>query len=234
MTGLQPGVVLAPYLLGPIEGGTRAARRTAPARLLLGKPGRCPDQPTLLIKCFDNSGSIQGGNDPSGNRYVEAKAAVDRVARACRCGDELLAVVHFDAPTSADLSPTPIDRKHRAEIEGSLLVPQDGAGISELGPSLEAAYRLAERYPDHDAVLAVYSDFELFDTGLSAVLDRFAAFPGIVHAVVLRSLPPSRLIDDDRVKVTHVGYDADPGAVARAVFDSLTIHRPSRHVHGRR
>lgn len=230
MTHLQPGDIRPSHLLGTSARGARGTAITKPA-YLLGKPGRCPANATLSINLFDNSGSVVGGNDPSANRYVEAQAAIGRISQSCHCGDELTAIYHFDTPTSGDVAPIAIGRKQRTAIARGLAIPSDGRGISELGPSLRVAYDTAAHYPDHDAVLVVYSDFELFDHNLGDVLERFAAFPGRVHAVVLRSQPPQLLLDDDRVQVTPVGYDAPAGEVARAVFDSLTIHRPGRRVY---
>lgn len=230
MTYLLPGAVVPSRLLGA-HGGGEGGAKTRKESYLLGKPGRCPEDPTIVVKLFDNSGSVATGNDVSARRYVEAQVAIDRVARCCKCGNELVAIYHFDTPTTGDVPPIPMGRKNQKAIEQGLGIPPDGRGISELGRSLDVAYDVVARYPDHDAILVVYSDFELFDHNLADVLERFAAFPGTVHAVVLRSQPPQILLDDDRVQVTHVGYDATPGAVARAVFDGLTVHRPRRHLH---
>src|SRR3954469_2987951 len=70
--------------------------------IALGNPGRCSAAPTLLILDFDNSGSggAAGANDPVGNRFNEARAAIEAVGRRCRCDRELGAVLHFDSPTS--------------------------------------------------------------------------------------------------------------------------------------
>src|SRR4051794_18672522 len=70
--------------------------------IALGHPGRCPAMPTHLSLLFDDSGSITspGGNDPIGNRFAEARLAIDAVARRCRCRQELVSVIHFDVPTS--------------------------------------------------------------------------------------------------------------------------------------
>jgi hypothetical protein len=96
---------------------------------------------------------------------------------------------------------------------------------------LKEAYLLAAQFPDHRHVLCVLSDFQLFDLDLSKVLDDFSAFPGELHAVVLRANPPSRLLDDDRIQVTSVDYADPPGAVAHAVFGAATTHRRQRR-HG--
>lgn len=103
-------------------------------------------------------------------------------------------------------------------------MPTEAGGSSELGPSLTRAYALQERYPKHDCTLVACTDFELLDDDATEVLEHFASFPGIVHAVVLRATPPRQLIEDQRVSVTQIGYD-DPGAVALAIFKALTATR---------
>jgi len=174
------------------------------------------------------SGTAPGGNDPIGNRFVEALLAIEAVAKRCRCRRELVSVIHFDVPTAADLAPTPL-RAHRGQIGRALQLPRNARGNSLLRPSLKEAHRIAEQLPSHRHVLCVLSDFQLFDDKLDELLDEFAAFPGDVHAVVLRADPPAQLVDDVRVTVTPIGYDDPPGALARAVFAAATTHRlPSR------
>lgn len=219
---------LPPEIRGePVRGsGVTAPRDPSeywPVRL--PSPGRCSGRPTLTMFDFDNSGSVSGGNDPIGNRYLEARLALDRVARRCRCGRELVAILHFDRGTGGDAGPLPLDRKGRIELDRALSVPAGGFGISELGPSLSDAYRLVDAYPEHDPVLIAFTDFELFDADLGGVFDDFCTFPGSVHAAVLRSAPPPRLVDDPRVNVTHVMPDSAPGVVASAAFGALTTYR---------
>lgn len=208
-----------PRLIG--GGGARRGPSYTDA-ITLGRPGRCAEDPLLLITLFDNSGSITGGNDPVGQRFVEAGLAVSAVGRRCRCGDDLVAVLHFDTPTSGDLAPTSI-RDARA-LEASLAVPPDGAGISSMAASLDKAYALAARHPRHRAALVALTDFELFDP--PGTIGRFLAFPGDVHAVTLRSRPPQLLLDAPDVAVTPVSHDSRPGALARAIFTALTAGRP--------
>jgi len=70
------------------------------SEIVLGYAGRCPLEPTHLILNFDNSGSVgsAGGNDPIGNRFVEARLAIEAVSRRCRCDRELVSIVHFVGP----------------------------------------------------------------------------------------------------------------------------------------
>lgn len=203
-------------------GARRDAVRRYAAGIKVGKPGRCSEVPVLLIELFDNSGSVTGGNDPIGQRYLEASIAISRVGSRCRCGKDLVATLHFDTPTSHDLDPTPITKAHLAKVHESLAIPPDGAGISCLGPSLTAARGLAESHPSHDVTLVALTDFLLFDD----YLDQLIAFPGGVHAVALRAAPPQQLIDAPNVTVTRIDYDSRPGTVARAVFGAMTGTRP--------
>jgi hypothetical protein len=226
-TRLLPGNVLDPRLVaGPrrIGAGRRRGEPGYPP-ILLPHPGPCADHPTLVICLFDNSGSVTGGNDPIGNRFLEIKIAVKRVGRRCRCRQELVAILHFDRGTGGDAGPVALDRQGQAELDRALAIPVRGFGISELGPSLTDAYRLAKALPGHRATLIAFTDFELFDGDLSRVLDEFCSFPGAVHAAVLRSEPPPRLTADPSVMVTRILLDSRPGAVARAAFDALTMGR---------
>lgn len=229
---MSPRLVLSPATLDPTTLGfaarPREQSRAAPGRIRLPHPGRCPHQPTHTIFLFDNSGSVCGGHDPIGRRFDEAAAAIERVGRACRCRAELVSVLHFDTPTSRDVVAARLGRRGRAQIINGLAVPTDGAGSSELGPSLERAYDLSDRHPKHLSVLVACTDFELLDDDPIETLGRFSGFPGIVHAVVLRAKPPQDLVDDDRVTVSQIGHDAAVGAVASAVFDALTSTRRRR------
>jgi len=183
---LLPSALLPGRLLGP---SLSAGSATPPRQNdKLGSPGRPSPIPTLLIAVFDNSGSVArpGGNDPLSNRYAEVRRALSAVARK-GSRRELGAIVHFDTPSSGEVTPTPITRSGLVRLRAGLRPPADGAGTSELGPSLDRAYEFAEALPDHQATLVVLSDFELFDTNLAEVRARLAAFPGDVHAVVLGS-----------------------------------------------
>jgi hypothetical protein len=177
----------------------------------------------LTIALFDNSGSILGGNDPIGQRFLEAEIAIARVGRRCRCGKDMAAVLHFDTPTSGDLKPQPITKPNWEKIHRSLAVPPDGRGISCLGPSLTTAQKLADEYRhSHDLTLIALTDFELFDD----YLDELIAFPGHVHGVSMRGTLPQKLAAAAEVTTTRIDYESRPGAVARAVFTALTKTRP--------
>jgi hypothetical protein len=199
--------------------------RRASASYALGDPGRPSRVPSLLIAIFDNSGSVvcPTGTDPLSNRFAEVTRAFTAVAqRGSR--RELGAVLHFDAPCSGDVGPVPLTRTGLLMLRAGLRVPPDGAGTSDLGPSLLRAVGLAEALPGHRATLVVLSDFLLTDANPDEVLRQLAAFPGDVHAVALGGrLQPDSL--DERITVTRVERGDPPGAVARAVFASLITHR---------
>jgi hypothetical protein len=228
VSGLLGSVLLPPRLLGGRSAGGYVVGNDL--HIVLGAPGRCPTRPTLTTWIFDNSGSVLGGNDSTGRRFDEAKLAMSPIARRCRCGKELLQVLHMDRPTAGDLPPTPISRKSMSAISASLTVPSDGDGASTLGATLSRATQAVSSYPDHDAVLVIASDFELFDMDLSGLWNAIGDFPGQVHAVVLRAGPPAALLADDRITVTTIAIGDKPGAVARVLFDSLTTHRSGRRL----
>jgi hypothetical protein len=178
-----------------------------------------------VIQAFDNSGSVacSGGSDPIGNRFTEAGLAIKAVARRCKCGRCLAATLSFDTPTSADVGPTPI-RTGLANLEKGLVAPPDGAGRSEVCPSLRVARTFIENYPEHVGVLVVLSDFQLFDP--TDWMSELAEFPASqVYAVTLRAPAPQRLSDDPRIKVIQVNHGSEPGSVAKAIFAALTTTR---------
>lgn len=192
----------------------------------LGDPGRPAAVPTLIISTLDSSGSVTSpiGTDPPSNRFAEVATAFSVVARK-GSRHELGAVLHFDTPSRSDVEPVPITRRGLVALRAGLRVPPDGAGSSELGPSLHRTVEIAQAHPDHAATLVVLSDFLLLDPDSTQVLAELAAFPGDVHAVVLSTRLPAGVLDK-RITVTHVGRDDPPGAVARALFASLITHRP--------
>ena len=225
---LLSGRLLLPRLI-PCESQWRQASARRQLVVYLGPVGACPDEPVLLILIFDNSGSVAGvgGNDPIGQRFDEARLAIETVGKRCRCGKELAATLTFDSPTSLDVAPTPL-KGGIATIEQGLAIPPDGGGSSNLGPALRLARRLADRHPEHRTVLCVLSDYQLFDSNVRAVLEELADFPGQVHAVVLRTSPPQFLVDDPRVSVAQVNHGDPPGTLAKVLFGALTATRRHR------
>lgn len=196
----------------------------------LGSPGRPSPEPTLVIANFDDSISVTSskGTDPLSNRFAEVAHAFAVVGRR-RTRRELGAVLHFDTPTSADVEPVPLTRAGLAQLRAGLRIPLDGAGTSRLGPSLGRARQLAAAYPDHRTTLVVLSDFLLLDPDPASVLAELVAFSGTVHAVVLGGRTVRFL--SDRITVTSIKRDDAPGAVAKALFASLTRHRPGSRVY---
>lgn len=227
MTGYQrllPCSLLLGRLLGDALPST-AARPAGPG-YTLGQAGRPAKVPTLLIAIFDNSGSVTWptGTDPLSNRFAEVDRAFSLVARR-GTRHELGAVLHFDTPSSGEVGPVPITRAGMQQLRQGLRIPLDGAGSSKLGPSLRRAGETAQAHPDHEVTLVVLSDFQLFDVDPLAVLAELAGFPGTVHAVVLGHLNDAHIPTGD-VTVTRVQQSDPAGAVAKAVFASLTRHRP--------
>ncbi|MGH3628760.1 MAG: hypothetical protein ACRDRL_15170, partial [Sciscionella sp.] len=221
---LLPSNLLASRLLGG------AARDTRPTPVgpayALGHPGRAAEVPTLLIAVFDNSGSVTRptGTDPLSNRFAEVDRAFSVVAKK-GSRRELGAVLHFDVPCSGEVAPVAITRSGLTRLQAGLRVPPDGAGSSKLAPSMRRAVQLAKAHPEHEATLVVLSDFLLLDADPSAVLTELAAFPGTVQAVVLggwaNAYQPTGC-----ASVTTIRSGDAPGAVAKAMFASLTRHRP--------
>lgn len=228
---LLPASLLPSQLRTP----TSACHETRPAeRFALGDPGWPTAEPTLLIADFDNSGSVTSpvGTDPLSNRFAEVAYAFAVVAkRGSR--HELGAVLHFDTTSSGDVGPVPITRRGLRKLRSGLRTPRGGRGSSELSPSLRRAVALATAHPDHQATLVVLSDFLLLDPQPpSQVLADLAAFPGVVHAVVLGATMP-RSVFDERIVVTPIHSNDPPGAVARALFASLTTYRRRSRLTGR-
>ncbi|MER6121385.1 hypothetical protein ABT173_01530 [Streptomyces sp. NPDC001795] len=224
---LLPAVLVRPELLPPGLIGTpgRRPRRPGDSGFELPDPPQCPHDRLLVVIIFDDSYSVTGGNDPVGNRYREAAAALTHLGRRCRCGRLRVAIVHFDRGTSVDVDPTPLNRRGSRRLAGGLAPPPGRySGSSKLGPALDRAQEIADAHPDHQVAVCVFSDFELLDPQPEAVLDRLCAWPGPAHAVVLHNPPPGRLRDAPTVTVTGIGWASDRGSVARAVYGALTTH----------
>ena len=111
------------------------------------------------------------------------------------------------------------------------MAPKDAAGTSCLRHSLQSARRLADAHPRHSNVLVVVSDFELLDGDVNSVLMELSAFPGVVHAVVLRAAPPRQLVDDESVVVTRIDYTDPPGSLGSSRVRG-THDPPPRHEAG--
>jgi hypothetical protein len=211
----------------PIWTGDSRRRSTVTHRyeqgITLGRPGKCAEQPVLLITTHDSSFSVTSGagNDPAGQRFLETHIAISKVGKRCRCGRDLVATIHQDTPSQGDLKPTPITKPHHADIQRSLAVPHGDAGRSELLKALDAAKRIVEAHPGHHPVLIVFSDFLLFDDYTQPLLH----FPAETHAIVLRVKPPAPLLAAEHITVTPITNNSRPGAVARAVFAGLVATR---------
>lgn len=221
LSGLQPSRIAAGALLGYPYRALSEQRH----QLVVGDPGHCPGHPNLTIGIFDDSGSViaPAGSDPVSNRYAEAEAAFAALARRCRCGKCLAAVLHFDLVGGA--GPLSLKRRVPPALQQALAIPQSAAGCSLLGPSLGAAARMVERASSvRGLALVVFSDFQLFDDDLERVLSDLAGFPGEVHAVVLGSSSGNTGLDP-RITLTHLTSGDAPGALSRALMRSLSRDR---------
>lgn len=221
LSGLQPSRIATGALLGYPKRAFPEQRH----QLVVGDPGHCPGHPNLTIGIFDDSGSViaPAGSDPVSNRYAEAGAAFTALARRCRCGQCLAAVLHFDLVGGA--GPLPLKRRVPHALLQALAIPQSAAGCSLLGPSLGAAARMVEHASSvRGLALVVFSDFQLFDDDLERVLSDLAEFPGEAHAVALGSNSGITGLDP-RIKVTHLTSGDAPGALGRALMRSLSHER---------
>jgi len=219
------GLQLSRITSGALLGSPMPSLPDQRHQLVVGDPGRCPGQPSLTITIFDDSGSViaPAGNDPVSNRYVEAAAAFDALARRCRCGQCLAAVLHFDLVAGA--GPVPLKRRVPGVVQRALAIPPDAAGCSLLGPSLAAAARMVEAVPSiRNLALVVFSDFQLFDADPERVLSDLAGFPGEVHAVALGGSPGISGLDPP-ITVTRLTSGDASGALGRALLRSLAQER---------
>lgn len=198
-------------------------------RAHLGGAGRCPEdgRRSTHVLLFDDSASVVGyqGTDPAGRRYEETAIAVDLLGHSCRCGRELVGVVHFDVGP-ADVAPTAVaTRPGLVAVHEGLRVSDDGAGVSTIAPALA----VAAGFPGPLTTLVILSDFALTDTDV--VTDLLASRPAWVdhvHVVSLGVVPSfTGGVVPPWVTVTKLGHR--PGQVAEAVHRSFTRTRlPSR------
>lgn len=205
-------------------------RHRAPS-IELGWPGLEPKRPCLVIVTFDDSGSVAAphGTDPVGNRFVEAKKAIQLVADWTYTTRSKIAVLHFDHPHGASGVRVLNDEHVVRRLEPALRSP-NGVGSSNLLPSLDEMERLAAAHPDHDIIATIVSDFELTDDDPAEVFSRLRAFPGHIHAVVLGGSTPPDLMDTGTITVTPLSAGDPPGAFAAALHRSLTAtRRAARH-----
>lgn len=210
--------LLAPALLGHRQQGPWEPDNH------LGPVGHCPPRSTLLIAIIDDSGSVTspGGTDPVAQRYAEMVSAFATVAKACDCGQERAAILHFDTP-HGDSGPHRLTTRGLRRLRSGLTAPQGTSGSSSLLPALRKATALARQHPNGDIVLMIFSDFCLTDPEPSHVLNAMEGFPGLVYACLLGGdgvpcIPGADL-------TIHVGDHLRSGYVARALMAGLTVHR---------
>lgn len=223
---------------------TRTVAMTRPAvtrnhidaqiRAQLGLPGRCParDGLTRHVCCYDDSGSIvgHGGNDCLSRRYQETAIALDLLGRHCRCGRELVGVVHFDTGL-LDVAPSPVGTASGLKaVHEALQIPPHAPGISTVGPALDVAEKFAVDEPLTTLVIA--SDFLLSDTGrVGELVDAKPTWVDYVHLVSLGQPPfVAQAEAPPWVTVTSLGAPGtdqtrQPGEVAKAMHASFTRTR---------
>ena len=211
-----------------LRADARPPGRREGSQIRLGWPGLDPTMLCLDILIFDDSWShaAPNGNDPVGNRYAEAIAAVTTLARWMRTGRQKIAILHFDHPRVPVVGPHRLDRRNDLQtLRAALSIPVGVVGSSELTPAMMAANHLAEQHPDHTTRCTVFSDFELTDRIAAQPCDEFRRFPGRVHAVALNAYPPDVLTGIPNVTVTRVASDDPPGMLAAALMHSLATGR---------
>ena len=221
---------MTPYIQpsGLLPGGIIPVRDFPQVRdpyVELGWPGLQSRRPSLDCFVPDSSGSVIApqGSDPVGNRFGEARRAIQLVAQWTYTNRSKIAVVHFDHPIGAS-DVIPLNDRHLAKRIDPYLKNPGGPGTSDLLPSLLELERLAQAHPDHDVRATIFSDFELTDTQPEEVFARLGSFPGKVHAVVLGEHVPPDLLQDTITVTTLTPTDA-PGTFAAALLRSMTATR---------
>ncbi|AGB22141.1 hypothetical protein Mycsm_01748 [Mycobacterium sp. JS623] len=196
------------------------------SQITLGDPGTCGDKATTTFVVTDNSGSVcgPGGNDPTSQRHDEALLTIRHVAAACTCGRDRVALLPFDQPSLGLVLPQCLDGNGIRRLKRGMVIAERTGVSSSLLPALTFAERLAKLTPNHAAIV-VLSDFELTDPYPNQELERLANFPGYVHVVVLGGFTPGQLEDDERVAISEITPESQPGEVAHAIFDGLTHYR---------
>lgn len=199
---------------------------TVARRIVLGEAGSDPVRPCLVFLCFDDSGSLTSGHDPVGARYNEAEHTLTHISASSDTDSQQVAVFRFDHPQIAPVGPRPLHTTHHLrKLKRAIQPPKNAVGASTLTPAMMAINRVAERHPDADRVAVIFSDFELVDLNPRQPYDEIAAFPGIVHAVVMNAAPPPELTALGNVLVTRVSSTDPPGRLAAALAHTLTLFR---------
>ncbi|QEX10676.1 hypothetical protein F6X56_13610 [Rhodococcus erythropolis] len=230
---LQRVRLLNPRVIGhgqPISTTTDRNQRTT--TFALGEAGSCPDLPSLTVIIADDSASItaQFGHDPLAQRYSEAKRAIDHIGRSCICRHEFVTIIHFDQPSPLDVPPQRLHRRGRLRLRSGLR-STGSRGSSDLAPALDKAEHLATQFRAFDIGIVVMTDFLLTDRDPPGVVGRLISFEGHVHAVALNADPPQILRDAPHVSISTITQNSEPGATARAIFESMTANRAMSTTH---
>lgn len=195
-------------------------------QIQLGAAGSDPQDPNIVSLCFDDSGSLALGNDPVGARYQEARRALEHIVASTRTDKQQVAIFRFDHLTVPPIGPLALNNKApRKALLRAIEPPKVFPGSSVLTPAMQAMNQLAKDYEGANNVAVIFSDFELLDQLPSQPFNEIAAFPGIVHAVVMNRFPPDELVALPNVLITRVSAADPPGMLAAALAHSLTLHR---------
>lgn len=215
--------ILATQILPPVI----ARPENIGHHIRLGNAGRDPVLPCIFSLCFDDSGSLTGGNDPVGARYEEVQLALRHIGAASHTSTQQLVIFRLDHPQVAPVGPLPLHTKRtREKLLNGVYPPTKTIGSSMLTPAMSAMNQFAEKHPSVHRVAVIFSDFELADLNPAQAYEEMAKFPGTIHAVVMNATPPPALTNLPNVCVTRVSSTDPPGRLAAALAHSLTAHRP--------
>jgi hypothetical protein len=174
----------------------------------------------LLDFDFDQSASVRGANDVIGLRHQIALVVIEHLTSAKTQGKWYLRIGTFDDYSVYDLPITLMDRQG-LRLAREVLLRRSPGGSSILGPSISRAEEAALSFKGSKRVLAVFSDYELYDANpgaaLQAMIDSSA---DEVVAISLNNEPPAQFIDS-RVRTARVLASDTPADLANHVLDAV-------------
>jgi hypothetical protein len=215
---------------GPTVGGASPAMTPAPRqharrvslKAIAGqlRPAPAIRQDTLVDIIFDESASVRGGNDVIGLRHEVALVVVEHLVAVKSQGKWYLRVSTFDDYSVYDLAITVLDRQG-LRLARDVLLRQCPGGSSVLGPSISRAEDAALRFVGSKRVLAVFSDYELYDFDPTAAMrNMIDSSADEVVAVSLNNEPPAQFIGS-RVRTARVLASDTPADLANHVLDAV-------------
>lgn len=202
-----------------VEGIPRWVRRWRPS----GGLGKCDRRPTCLWCIFDESGSVHTFSDPVSYRHALFARVVAEMAKSCTCGHSAAAFVTFDVARSAG----PVQLRSRTTKDLTAALGSLPGTSSLLGTALAWTERALSH--QDNSVVAVLSDFQLFDSDLETLYDRWVSLDARALAIVLRAEPPQGLAARG-IEVVQVGADNEGTDVADALASMIaTVRRGGPH-----